>query len=481
MKQFITKPIAILFISILLVMSACQKQIDVVYDDIANLQNFKTEAKAWFTNGVVLQEKKLLDLPHNILPENAPERLFARMGKIEKKLEWENAELYNRDDVQYLVVPITTNLKKYSNDYEIAKSIVFYKLNGGEMNMTVIELLSKKGTSFDGKANEILAAAFINKVKDKKEAVPVINASLFFYDKHYKNIGSYEFNNGAFTPSRKKLIIKNQSGIGVNDSQINPGLSTPNSSCETWYVVYDWRDENGNLISWEILYSYFVGDCTAGNEDPEEEMPEGVGAGGWNGIFLEDWVLNLVNDTCQNAALTAISGVGINNTISQYYNGFSTPNSPINLTFVPGSVSGGGPAVTTPTGNHHYTTTLSNDQLAYGSFLMSQEAWGAIIAHEILHIYISEGNISNIQPNTLAHHQAIFVNLITTTRDLLHNAFGLDNTVATKLALNGMADLWQNMPYTFDNLCMTLYGYTQAQINATFAQYTTGLLGTRCN
>ena len=62
---------------------------------------------------------------------------------------------------------------------------------------------------------------------------------------------------------------------------------------------------------------------------------------------------------------------------------------------------------------------------------------------------------------------------------MLHSAFGLDNAIATRLALNGLEDLWTFG--NFDARCMSQYGYTLAQIKATFNEFSAGGLGTRCN
>lgn len=109
---------------------------------------------------------------------------------------------------------------------------------------------------------------------------------------------------------------------------------------------------------------------------------------------------------------------------------------------------------------------------------MSQEAWGAIIAHEILHIAISTIGNSNIQSN-YSQHLIIFNNFATTTQNLLQSAFGLPQSEALLLALNGLGDLWTFG--NFDQLSMQLYGVNNAQITNAYINYTAGNQGTRCN
>lgn len=150
-----------LVFSLFLLLTACQKQIDTPFEEPVSNETFIAEAKAWFANGPVQTEKKILDLPLSVLPQMASQRLFARMGKMQKKLEWENAVFYNQEDLAYLVVPVTTKLKKYGNDYDLAKSVVFYKKQGDEMKMNVVEVVSKKGTSCKTRQQKQLQQHFL--------------------------------------------------------------------------------------------------------------------------------------------------------------------------------------------------------------------------------------------------------------------------------------------------------------------------------
>lgn len=385
-------------------------------------------------------------------------------------MDWEGAVFYNQEGVEYLIVPVTTNLKKYGKDYETAKSIVFYKEEGDKIKMNIIEVLSEKGTSLRGKANEVMATAFFNRIKNKKEQVAVINANIFFYDEAYNSISNNEFKNGVLGLSAKHLQNRKNDKIGnaVTSSTVN----SVGEGCQTWNVYLEHRDEFGTLVYSEFLFSYEVGNC--GGDPNEEELPEGeIGGGG------DDGVINGMTDPCKNAALTAISAIGINNTISQFYNAVSSSGSPITIVFTESdNISSGGPAQTTSMGNNIYHTTLNNGT-AYSSANMSQEAWGAILAHEILHVFIDGGGFANVSYNNFPHHLIIFTNLINTTSNLLHSAFGLDNAIATQLALNGLADLWTLG--NFDSLSLSQYGYTLAQVQLTFSQYSIGGLGIRCN
>lgn len=462
----VTLTLVIFFItSIIVGLVGCKKDIDI--DGSKNVSSGISvlEAKSWFVNGPVAFDKKIHELPNTFLPQNAPLRIFSRMTKIENKLKWEEAESYKINDIEYLIVPIVANLKKYGDNYELVKSAIFYRSSGKVIKMNIIELFSKKGTSLNGNSKEIIRIAFLNKMTHKNVGFERLNANIFFYDEVYRRIASYDFNDGTFKVS--EIILKN---IKKDETNIKSGSLTENlngEDCQTWNVYLD-TYLDGELISHEWIGSYDVGNCVG--DDPEEEMPEGEGGGSGG-----EEVNNYMSDPCKNAALAAINTVGINNTISQFYNAISTSAIPVNITFLEASVPGGGPAATVPMGNNSYVIALSNDVL-YNNTFMSQEAWGAIIAHEILHVFILNSPLLSLNSN---QHATIFSSFINSTSSLLQSGFGMTPANATKLALNGLSDLWTLG--NFSSLCTSIYGYNTTQLQDTYDEYTIGTSGIRCN
>lgn len=305
MKHRFLKTSTSLVLSFILLFTSCQKQIGTPLEGSVSKENFVTEAKAWLTAGPVLSEKKILDLPLSVLPEMASQRLFARMGKIQKKAEWDNAQFYNLDELTFLAVPITTNKKKYGADYEIAKAVVFYKSKtAAEIQMNVIEVISKKGESLKGQEDNIIATAFLNKLNHKQEVIADVNANVFFYNDAYRRINAFEFKNGLFTSSAS--ILKNSNSNDSNSLTTNSG----SEGCETWYIIYEEHNQDGELVYWEILYSYTTGNCTPG-DDPEEELPEGEGGGD----LYENQNIDGVDNICKSSfkfqqAISPTSGVG---------------------------------------------------------------------------------------------------------------------------------------------------------------------------
>jgi hypothetical protein len=275
---------AILFLS-------CQKEANVESDELPALQTSITvsEAKVWFANGPVLREKKILSLPFNVLPEKSSQRMFARMGKLEAKLQWDNTKHYKRDGLDYLIVPVTLNAKIFGKEYDFAKVVIFNKNHSGEMKASVLEILSKKGTSLSGRQMEVAATAFYNRELNKKDLLTGINAFVFFYDETYKKQTGFEVINGTWAVTKTTLTVgkNNQSTVADN--------YTESGNCELWGLFLDTYDANGVLLYSELLYTYWVGaDCN--NEgggpvvDPNESGdPSGSGGGsGSGGSYMDE-------------------------------------------------------------------------------------------------------------------------------------------------------------------------------------------------
>jgi hypothetical protein len=272
MKKIIFRAYVLLFASSLFLISGCQKNGGVENLQTLSFKNTITveEASTWFANDVVQKEKEMLAQPYSILPQKSPQRLFARMAKLQSKLIWSHAQLFNRNGMQYIVVPITRNTKLRSNEYELERAFVFYKNKDGQMKMNVVEVMSEKGESLNGKSGELIAAAFYNQLTSKNATVPGVNATLFFYNEAYQSLNSYKMKNGVLQEATAVLEVqKNTSGINV-EAQV----------CETFHIIYS-QYENGVLVYWEILYTYQ--DCYNTNGDVETEDPNGGGTSGGGG------------------------------------------------------------------------------------------------------------------------------------------------------------------------------------------------------
>jgi hypothetical protein len=202
-------------------------------------------------------------------------------------------------------------------------------------------------------------------------------------------------------------------------------------------------------------------------------------------------VTNNLKSPCLEAALSKVTSASINNLISNFYNNFAVgPKSQINIEIDEQSnltstrTDGSGivdiiPARGTHNPNtNNYVITLNNGYLTDNIHNMSQEVWGQIIIHEILHILIYENQPAIAAQGTLYDHAFIFKNLITPTRDLLMSSFGISQDDAIDLALNGLGDLWQFSD--FATLCNSVYGRSQSQINTAMDDYSKNSKGIKC-
>lgn len=311
MKVSSFKTLSLIIIPIILISVSCQKQFEnSSQSEGISLDNMVNQAKTWFTNGPVMHEKKMLDLPFSILPEMSSQRFFARMSKLQMKLKWENAALYNKEGIEYLVVPVEKGVKPFTKDFEIAKSFVFYIMKSGEMKMNIIEVLSKEGGSLQNMSKEIMATAFSNMIKNTKDPVTGINADVFFYNDTHQSVKSFEIKNGAWRDSKNTLLISQFGGEYTESSQVNKAEA---SDCETWYVIHSVYVD-GVLVHWQILFSYQVGDCGGSSKDEELDDPyggSGDGSGGSEGnqfdLEAENALMNEVYNTSSESIFKNVS------------------------------------------------------------------------------------------------------------------------------------------------------------------------------
>jgi hypothetical protein len=108
MKKVYKHPRVIIFILIaslffsVFVLSSCHKQ--PILNSVGN-SNFVMVSQSWFESNIVSKEKELLLTPYSVLPKKASSRIFARMGKIEKLLDWKEAKQFKSKDVTFILCP----------------------------------------------------------------------------------------------------------------------------------------------------------------------------------------------------------------------------------------------------------------------------------------------------------------------------------------------------------------------------------------
>lgn len=423
-----------------------------------------------------------------------------KTGKLSP--DWNHGKEYKIGNISFVEFPLVKEIKNFKvpqypglSLHQLTiiantsfETVVFARNSSGQMSVRVIQYVPD--WQLAQKRNFDISYLKLNTLKKE------FSGRLSITNWQGTNEKKYQYTNQGVRKI-KKAIRNNPDG--------STGHRTEDETCMIWTVTEEHMLCTGyvegdityitNCSDWEATAWAWeeLGDCeTIGSGDDEcDVISTGLDVcicqifdicadlGGGNNSGAVNSVINNLNDPCKSAALLAITSPAINNAITSFYNVSLQPiNSPITLIIGEGNVPGGGPAVSTELspGSNIWSTTLSNSFL-YSGNSMSQQAWGAIIAHEILHIFISSSNLAPYMTNP-SHHLVIFTSFINTTSNLLQAAFGIGAADATKLALNGLADLWSWG--NFDTMSQSQYGYTLSQIQSTYQQYTIGGSGIRC-
>lgn len=277
--------------SVSLVYMACKKQ-----NSDENFNGFLASAKTWFINTVVENENKILATLSNSA-EDSYKRRFARMGKLNNRLDWNRATEFEEAGIKYVITPIKENVKPFKNQsFSAARFFIFYKDNSKVTQLKIIEILSSKESVLENQI-QITKNAFLNKLFGKKNYFGNLNATVIFYDVHYNYESSFEIKNGSWKPSKARLI--NQ------DKTKNRPVNTRNQriTCQTcvhWYLVGIWYDlQTGEIVATEILNEW--DECT-------ENGPPPAGYGEAPGPILDEEcsisTQNQLNDLANSASVS---------------------------------------------------------------------------------------------------------------------------------------------------------------------------------
>lgn len=195
-----------------------------------------------------------------------------------------------------------------------------------------------------------------------------------------------------------------------------------------------------------------------------------------------DTVHNQLVNICMDSAFKKVTADTIKALLKKVFNNtFVAPESPFMVTIKEGAnlTSGGKivPAYTVRIDSLHWEIVLNNTYFTKPGDNMSQEGWGQIIIHEMLHtfirVYLPEITDSNLD------HVSIFRDWATMSKQFLQEAFGMQEGLALRLALSGIKDNWKYS--NFDSLSVAKYGVGLTSIDSTFDAYTKGGLGRKCN
>lgn len=240
-----------LFITINFLSFSCQKS-----GTGHNGNRFTVEAKNWVSSNLKI----------------AKSQLPSRVIRLSEKLDWSQASFYSAGQQEYAVVPLQKDELKLGNNYFIKRTFVFYKRANGAMEMQIVELLTKDQSATN--PVQLAAALFERKTSSTSLPAQTQDVQAFFYDKQYRTVDAYEVRDN-------KWHLLHASCLSKPDEQLTKNFDGGSGECREWCVYVVTRDQYGNVIHEQLLYTYWVGDCGGGGtgDNPNEEPGEWLGGG----------------------------------------------------------------------------------------------------------------------------------------------------------------------------------------------------------
>lgn len=159
-------------------------------------------AKNYFSN-LAQQEKAPPDQPSATVQKKITQSPVTPLSKMSALIQWEKAVEIKRDELTYTIIPVKDDMKKFKGkNYEFFRNIIFFKDDSHKSNMTIVEVLSKKGESLGNDLQKIAINAFENKYFSRSESIDALNAFVIFYDENYIRETSFELLRGKWMPAR---------------------------------------------------------------------------------------------------------------------------------------------------------------------------------------------------------------------------------------------------------------------------------------
>lgn len=393
---------------------------------------------------------------------------------IVSNLEFSSTKVKNiRNTEKLIIIPFASFSKALSHsDFIGLESLVLIQDRNGYIRQANVIRLDRGDENLKDNSDDLISEIYQNEVKSWDGTVRFLSiTNKFIYEIEYQKGKIY---------STKYHSTKKKTGVG----------NKTNEDCIDWYLVttFYWSDGSSSTY-WTYLYTNCGNPCALARNAVSRDgysvlkmydCSNGGGGGSLN-VLTVDTVENNLNKPCIDSALKKVTSSEVKNYITNLYTKtFVGFGSHLNLTIkdAPNLTVNG--HTDFPYSTHTSDTweiSLNSDYLTNPNFNMSQEAWGQIIIHEILHSFIFQ--YSNEVFKDGYSHIVIFRDLVEPSKLLLMSAFGMSEADALRLSLNGMKDNWGYGD--FESLCNQTYGVGQTDIQATFDDYTKGIKGTKCN
>jgi hypothetical protein len=290
LRNFRVQALASLLL-ILVAFFACRK----IYDRTSTEYKVEYTEAIDYLSTLAKNEESLLDLPFSQLPKLATMRRFARLNKLEKVANWNNAQRFHRNQISAWLVPVGTgNTTLESSSVATIPSLLITKRDGDKMELNILEIYSNKDGSLGTSIAENAKIAAENMLF-KEEKPLSISACAIFYDRYYSYASSFTAQHGLWKNShivventdmgRLNAFIKASSQGNKVNVRSSPGkytsyrsqlptvspLSTCGvSECTLWGMFRITYDNDGNIISEDLLYTW---DECSGNTYPPSGSP----------------------------------------------------------------------------------------------------------------------------------------------------------------------------------------------------------------
>jgi hypothetical protein len=223
------------------------------------------DARNWFTREIVNKEKEMMQLKKWTTAQDSSARLFARMRKLDKAVDWQQAKNFSVNGWNYMIVPVEELESAFLNKQFLrGRALVIYTNPAGIRDLTVVEVLAKPGGSAD--LIQLVRAGFLNRYQLPKEKRLTGQAELLFYNRSYQYATGSRLVNGNWQDSQYRLRIK-VGAASKTRMMASMAQSSSCSSCSTMYLVGFFYDmQSGKVDDYSILTQWE--ECTDKDQDP---------------------------------------------------------------------------------------------------------------------------------------------------------------------------------------------------------------------
>jgi len=119
------------------------------------------------------------------------------------------------------------------------------------------------------------------KINNRGISLPTLsqNFSAILYNRLYSKTTAFSGNSEDIHPSNLQIDNRSTGNLKTKIRPRSGGISQSisSSNCQEWGAFLVSRDEMGNIVSEELLYTYWVGDC--GSNITEDQVAPGFGGG----------------------------------------------------------------------------------------------------------------------------------------------------------------------------------------------------------